>query len=718
MGSGDVTARLDLAARTIDLSSTIARCPASDLVRFVVQESAKAGIEIIEWLARERIPKDAFCNTMCLAENLAQPNRYGLEIVRGMNKASDVLFNMKLIMPGAIGRHIVYDKPLRWLATTEATLLKYHDSKYAVEAFSALFTQISAKGNSSRTTIIRDRIQPVIFKVVDSIHLHTVNMGCEVRPLPPFLAALKMHKISPKAFAEAIMALTKSPGDSLVLEMDRFLVELVDWALNHWDGQLLVAIDNRIGFSERLGDEDRVLAVMISKKGTKEAMGDEHDLISFRIARFIDQNTFPPQPSEPGFTHKGFNDPRLQQNDHPAYRSALYDIKNPLETLNCTLNSTERKRAETQAQIIVRSIVELPVRPAAEELAFQIDAKSLTPYRWWLKKFPTILQKNLQKTKEEPRILYEAGNDSAPRHVAFSYPEIMTGLELAFERCQCGCNKSPLKKTLGTKLDSGCLLSVMFLEMMLHVAHAMAEAAGAQDISNLRGARTAIELGDAADKFLSIIATSGVIRWATWFRLVASAITGLPHNFAEEADEPITGYNGITNKRELLLWVAGGITVAPCWLGYDSELALQGSWGVRQATGYVVEGISAEKAVIQASASMESADTPQLVYDLPSVVTASGGQDLTDVEIRLAFFPVTSTGEVLQLTALLKTPSALRTFDPSQIYQAARLAERPECTHSRAEEATFSEMAFRRGGLTLEQLFQGRQRVRTSGFVG
>ena len=79
---------------------------------------------------------------------------------------------------------------------------------------------------------------------------------------------------------------------------------------------------------------------------------------------------------------------------------------------------------------------------------------------------------------------------------------------------------------------------------------------------------------------------------------------------------------------------------------------------------------------------------------LPPQVTVSGGEDHTDTRIQVALFPATDTGRLFRLISIIQTPSALRNFDLSEIYLAARIAERPSCSHEAAEEVTIRRWGF------------------------
>jgi hypothetical protein len=94
----------------------------------------------------------------------------------------------------------------------------------------------------------------------------------------------------------------------------------------------------------------------------------------------------------------------------------------------------------------------------------------------------------------------------------------------------------------------------------------------------------------------------GMLAWAMWFRLADLAITGVPHDFAQEQNEIEDKNNGW-----ILLWVAGNMTVVPAWIRFDSTLQLEGSWSIQQVNG-CVEGLEAETAVVEAQPAMDNAN--------------------------------------------------------------------------------------------------------------
>lgn len=341
MSRGLTSPRLDLASRTIDLATTITRGSKLDLVSLVAEASTKAANETIRWLARERISEKAFVYTMQLGRNIAQPNLNGLSVLEKLEQTSSRLYGLDLIMPGALGRTVLYDEHLRWIGTTEAVILKYHSPTYAVEALCDLFASTSLKENDPRIPAVKAGIRPVISKAVDSVHLHTVNMGQGAQSLPAHIEALPKHYIADITLTGAIRTLQAMADSDILVQMNCSIIDLLDWIFHHWNGKLVLSVNNEITFDKQLGDSEYPL----------QRQGPQILIDNLR-------------------TH--------------------FDVARDSLTV---LTRTEQKTAERYAQELVRSIIELPVCPMEMDLGFRVDRKSKVKYRWWLKKLQLSYRK-------------------------------------------------------------------------------------------------------------------------------------------------------------------------------------------------------------------------------------------------------------------------------------------------------------------------------------
>lgn len=140
------------------------------------------------------------------------------------------------------------------------------------------------------------------------------------------------------------------------------------------------------------------------------------------------------------------------------------------------------------------------------------------------------------------------------------YPAIEDVMKLTGQRCSCGCKNSPPSSVP----DGGCLQILISSQALLYIAYALAEAAGAEDISNINGAESAIGLMQATTEFLGTIAVEGYISWDLWFRLAVLAMARLSQNVwvGRHSFERLTGKTPLCS-------VSGSTTIVPRWFDLD-----------------------------------------------------------------------------------------------------------------------------------------------------
>lgn len=664
--------RMDVVARGLDLTTAILKSR-SELIKIAIDTTTSlstSASDILHWIAHERISKTDYVYAMFPAEDFAMPNKNGLAVLETAKKYLEELqpryglaakSNVGVLFSpsGALGQKIIPDKHLQWMVTTQASLIAEHDQKYAVDTFCALLARRGLADNPSAVAVITPRIRPVISKVVSSIHLHTTNMGYNPMPLPEGLAKLSKHHIAAKELALAIEKLKLNEEYDMVMEMEGCVVDLIAWVFHHWGGRLVVAVNSKKVVDEDFGNTTAELMIMITDSQRPLVQNSEGK--RYRIVRRVGSK-FPPQVAKGPPIHAG--PVHLNAENSGSSRSPLYEIRNPHRT-SVDLNSLEKKEAEKQARRIVRSIMNLPVTPetpARKWLGFSVNPKSQVKYSWWLKRTPGILQKNRgEDEKWEPRLLFDPHQRAAPEavvecesrlytvgEIASWYPEILAGLQSSHERCSCdscmvpGSNneKVMLQRLNNLKMDPGCFLILMYAEIMLHIGHALAEAAGAHDISNLHAQKTAIQLSEITASFLGQIAERGSIYWETWFRLAVTAITGLRMNLAS-SQHGDTHTRETLNRGELVFCVVGGMTVLPKWansLTIHSEL--EGSWSVLREEG-CIKGLESETALVETDGSIAS-DSSNWgdPFKLPPKANVTGGKDSSNSKIKMqcAFF--------------------------------------------------------------------------------
>jgi hypothetical protein len=215
-------------------------------------------------------------------------------------------------------------------------------------------------------------------------------------------------------------------------------------------------------------------------------------------------------------------------------------------------------------------------------------------------------------------------------------------------------------------LDDGCLQGVMCTEVMLMVAHSMAEAAGALDVSNLHGPDSSQALIDETTMLLKNIAKRGLIIWDMWFRLASVAISGLTSSFEVHSDASAEIGGG------LICWVAGSMTIIPRWYCLDRNLDLKGSWGVRMLTGCIA-GINTKQAVLETQC---RTGTTLPGDSFPEPQTLGGVRDLGDpaqIEV-LSCVLAHLDNMVYRIMTITRTPKSIRIIDPAEVYHGLMLA--------------------------------------------
>jgi hypothetical protein len=247
-------------------------------------------------------------------------------------------------------------------------------------------------------------------------------------------------------------------------------------------------------------------------------------------------------------------------------------------------------------------------------------------------------------------------------------------MALAKQRCECGCRKGAPSGDVDDG-GAGCRQILMAAQVLLYIAHALAEAAGAEDVSNMRGADSAKDLMDATMELLGTIATDGYITWTLWFRLAASAITGLRQDVW--AKRHPWDANQLTGGEPMFV-VSGSMTVAPQWFDLNQALNLRHSWGVKILTG-TVYGVTDEMALVEAQPTGRSAGT-----FTPNLFTITHGYvDSDHIEIKTHVWRINDP--IYRHATVVEAGIGARILSPADVYSGYMLATRPTCSHAEDE---------------------------------
>ncbi|KAF2235870.1 hypothetical protein EV356DRAFT_88490 [Viridothelium virens] len=377
--------RLDLSARSLDLLSVITK--SSDSLADVARD-------IISWRGREGLSEDQLTFALDAAKDFARPNANGEVISANLEKTASRLYGLQMVMPGAIGRAILADPRLSWLATTQAVLLKYHDLYYSSRALCNLtLTSIVAQDDHRRSAYFA-RMYPVISKLVESIAIHSTNPGYGVSDLPEALRELPQHFQDAGDFADSVHAIQGADQQQLLVQTEYCVTGLLDWIFNHWQGFVMVSVSNEVLYQAQLGKQTNRLFFIINSICPAEVnCFDPNHLGKVQIAIAVDASTTL-ETTQTLYT--GRTDP-LHGRSPCSYRSKLYDIHSSGKDELTELTKKEQVYAKKNAQEILRSIVNLkvlPFRHTSIRLGFKIQTDAGQLLRWWLPKVPGLLQGN------------------------------------------------------------------------------------------------------------------------------------------------------------------------------------------------------------------------------------------------------------------------------------------------------------------------------------
>lgn len=685
LSSSRVSGQIDLASKSIDIVATIMKSSGT---------FGKASAELFQWLGRERLSESSFIYAMTLAQDFASPNRNGSLVLAELDATASRLYGLSLVLPGALGRTVLADPRLNWLASTQAVITKYHPGlEECTEAMRNLFVSKVVDHDDFRRPVYEARVQPVVKKLVESIALHTTNVGSDVQSLPNELSGFSQHLLAPQFLAETLSAVQKHQDKDILIKATLFVTDLLAWILSHWQGRLSVAVENKTVYQEMLGTSGKEMMFIVDKKC------DEHDdchdpehVGSVTVGLLYHKKNANEQSGE--VFCQCITDPGAGT-QKKGHRYALYDIRNPLSRTYLELNRKEINTAVASASSIIKALMHMKMAPPEYALGLKISTDAAAKeFSFWTARIPALLQRNTDdsRMKATMRSLFNpqpddetdvnGDNDIDITHLCRWYPELEDAMKLAGERCECGCEP----EDLGPDLPSGCLRSVMCAEIVLLVGHAMIDAAGAPDISNLQGDNCARSIIDATIIILENIAQRGVISWRHWFKLAASAITGLQYDIVDETANIDVG-------GELIGWTAGSMTVVPSWFRLEEKINVKNSWGVSVLKGSI-HGVQAEKAVLESQWS--SAAKPS---EIPTYKRIEETSDDMPVEVYSSI--IASTDDLYRLMTIVATSSSIRVFNVADMYHGHLLAVRPKCEHGQNPKLVIGH------SWSLDQIIQG-----------
>lgn len=692
-------AKLQLAANSFNLTGALLNIinPASAVMDY--------SRELLKWLNRQGLDENVFEETMTLARGLAYPNANGCQIRESIEKANNRLRTIKvcplpLVFSGSLGRLMVQEPEFCYMVSTVASLVTYHDLKFAK---TALPLMILDQGGHEKMIKTKHRVQrapvgAVISKLVDSIYLNVINTGHSVGSLPTELRHLHVHLLDEASFAATAMEIQRASGD-LILMIDWFLADIIIWILNHFEGLLEISVNRQILLSQKLGSMAQNLSILIKNtcvEGQDKCRKLDSDIV---LAEVIGNST-----------RTLLRDNRGQKFQPRSFaRQTLYSTESLMSSTTVSytshksfLNRNERKCVVDAAREISNWLLQIPLKPkmVATGLRIEVDpmeeSKSDQAGKLLIAdlfaSYPTLChpkasdretgdsfvphpmsQSVESSSKHSPT---EWGLDESegptglykPYEVIRHFPIVQSRLDEIQSRCPCpNCIRSG---PLGSS-KRGCLRFSAITELFLLLAHVISDGFGAKDVSGMSDPTYIVNM--TATLFGHLI-NRGLVCWDDWFKLVACVVTGC------SADVSLLDFGAMQY---------GNLVILAPWLDLNRPCEIRGFFGLQFLEGSI-KGIPDDLAFIDLE--WDDFITPSLP-DLsetpaqdPEVALEA---DSTKIETQVAIFPAGPT--IFKLIIIVKTKSHIRMINPAQIIQGSINSTTLTCAHQPDQIRIFSE---------------------------
>ena len=153
-----------------------------------------------------------------------------------------------------------------YVVSIVTAFMSYHDLTFAERC---LCNMADNEGNHRHGPqylydLRRNRIKPVISKIVESVALDIANAGFELQEMQAELRGVCGHVLDIDASSAAIMTIQGLRGNAWVFT-DVFYVDLSLWILTHYAGNLEVSVGGKIVYSKCLGSSSTRLTVAVRK---------------------------------------------------------------------------------------------------------------------------------------------------------------------------------------------------------------------------------------------------------------------------------------------------------------------------------------------------------------------------------------------------------------------------------------------------------------------
>lgn len=519
------------------------------------------------------------------------------------------------------------------------------------------------------------------------------------------------------------------------------MTDLVSWHMWHYNGRLRLVAASRIVYDRALGPEDIEIEFRIKN-------------ICLGLGRCQLEEELPLGPrgatrfqvlSNVGGRLEDLFSGNFQDTDRravePRVRSNLYDLNNgsPLDLKEYSRST--RIQVRCTAQRIMRWMLLRPIgfSPQSTSCDFEFEVmndklESSARLADLLGRSPTILNKNWGQAMESSEIYIEAFEEDLEnlppdkewsrderRQIPAAHPDLASRLYetiiqsfpiladlLNKVRADCRClncedqviaadwasHARPGDHRQAKVMTGGCLQYETFSDVMKLLAHGIADAFGADDVSpnNSRS----MDVYNIAE-LLHHMTSAKVIKWEEWFEVAAMVFCGCPafSTIERETRQPKKAIFEETTTSTIAVQYGSLAVVAP-WLDLSQELdwrrslrftCVRGRLCIDSAIHERLEGVEGEFVIIQSWPTEDTAGTniysPRVIQD--SIISLTQDMDPLGSDV----FMTDSGSGIYVLLLRVQSKEHSRLIDPCRaMLKLSQHRLRVSCPHNENMENT------------------------------
>lgn len=714
--SGNMTVKtMDLTARGLDLLTALTNAASSQ------SGPVHMALEIGKWLRLEGVNEYELQDCWAMAKDLIIPNELGEQFHKQVRNAKNHKFiPFFLQQAGSLGRFMTRDYHLSWMISTTACLFQFHDERFVSDALSMLIMQSQlakddkpAKAWHAKYHPASVQLRTVLDKISNSVWLNIVNSGHATTPLPPELnnVCRRGHNLDADSFGIVAHTL-RTTKDLVIVESPHLLKNLTLWLTYHFHGRLQVTVGGELLYDRQLGISQQIIQLKVKRSCPKDGPCPEEEISAFRLHHNVADKfqeflsgTYPEQGDIP---------------QNPRVRQALYDTHLAYTGHKTLLSTSSQIRVRCTAQIMMRWLLSLPVKPLTEKANFTFDvnpnaeatSKDLQ-VKDLLSRIPTMLNRKWGSIRFKGLVFSEPVADSNPdsperkdmnmfdiqedihgprlnvSEMAFQnadeilpyYPIIKDLLDTVGSECECpDCGqKHESTEERKSKADhepvfakiqkEGCLRSFACKELLTLLAHGIAEGFGADDVSAMKSLAA---LTEGMMVVLLELAKGREAVWDTWFALAASVVLGCP--FKRTAMEPGAAleFDGST----FAAFQYGNLAAIAPWLDLTCNINVKGIFSMAVLEGKLGVSTGSEndlrfRGISEKFATVQTEHTESLYKEKEentasiSNITSMNGAGIDDSSAEIDVILTSADAATYRLFTRIKTGRFWRVVDPS-----------------------------------------------------